>query len=84
MTEKELLESGYKKYSGTDIDVYYNKDICQHLGECVHGDGDIFEVGRIPWIKIIPGRKSELISIINKCSSGALKYKLKDSNEILP
>ena len=84
MTEKELLADGYRKYSGEDIDVYFNKDICQHLGECVHGDGDIFEVGRKPWIKIIPGRSAEIISIVNKCTSGALKYKLKDSEEVLP
>lgn len=35
MTEKELLNQGYRKYSGKAIDVYFNLDICQHSGNCM-------------------------------------------------
>ena len=32
----EMLEAkGYKKYHGEGIDIYYNKDICAHIGNCV-------------------------------------------------
>ena len=27
LTEKELIEKGYKKYTGKDIDVFYNRHV---------------------------------------------------------
>lgn len=30
--DKELLEAGYRAYTGEKIDVYFNTDICQHSG----------------------------------------------------
>lgn len=74
MEEKELLEKGYRKYIGKDIDVYYSKDICEHVGNCVRGNPDVFEVGRRPWI--IPDNASadEVARVVDTCPSGALKY----------
>ena len=28
--DKELLDAGYRAYTGEKIDVYFNTDICQH------------------------------------------------------
>ena len=33
--DKELLEAGYRAYTGEKIDVYFNTAICQHSGNCV-------------------------------------------------
>lgn len=30
--DKELLDAGYRAYTGEKIDVYFNTDICQHSG----------------------------------------------------
>ncbi|STT78801.1 Uncharacterised protein [Klebsiella pneumoniae] len=30
--DKELLEAGYRAYTGEKIDVYFNTAICQHSG----------------------------------------------------
>lgn len=35
MKEKDLLDLGYKKYEGETYDVYFNKDVCKHSGNCV-------------------------------------------------
>ena len=32
VNEEELLSQGYRKYHGDGIDIYYNKDICAHIG----------------------------------------------------
>lgn len=74
VTEEALLEQGYKKYSGEPLDIYYSQEICEHAGNCVRGNGAVFEVGRRPWI--IPNNTSaeEGIRVINTCPSGALKY----------
>lgn len=31
--DKELLEAGYRAYTGEKIDVYFNTAICQHSGK---------------------------------------------------
>lgn len=74
MREKELLETGYKKYTGEKIDVFYNKDICTHAGECVKGNGDVFEVGRRPWVMPDAAEANEVAEVIDRCPSKALQY----------
>ena len=86
MTEKTLLEKGYRKYESDPINIFYHKDICEHAGECVKGDPATFEVERRPWI--IPPKTQvdaeKTIEVIKRCPSGALKYQYKNSEEILP
>jgi uncharacterized Fe-S cluster protein YjdI len=74
VTEEELLALGYRKYRGKDMDIYYSKDICQHVGNCVRGNPEVFEVGRKPWVLVDCGEVKENIRIIDTCPSGALKY----------
>ena len=38
VTEEQLLKEGYRKYTGEGIDIFYNKDICEHIGNCVRGN----------------------------------------------
>lgn len=72
--EEQLLANGYRKYHGSDIDVYYNKDICIHSGNCVRGNPEVFEVGRRPWIIPDNGEKEQVAQVIHTCPSGALKF----------
>lgn len=78
VTEEILLEEGYKKYSGEELDIYYSKDICAHIGNCVRGNSAVFEVGRRPWIIADNTTVENNIRVINTCPSGALKYIRKD------
>lgn len=48
--DKELLQAGYRAYTGEKIDVYFNTDICQHSGNCVRGSAKLFNLKRKPWI----------------------------------
>lgn len=83
MTEKELLEKGYRKYSGTIIDIYFNLEICEHSGNCVRGNPDVFNTKRKPWIIADNASKEDVMKVIDTCPSGALKYIVKDSEEFL-
>lgn len=74
VTEETLLEQGYRKYSGESLDIYYSQEICEHAGNCVRGNGAVFEVGRKPWIIPDNASSEEGIRVINTCPSGALKY----------
>ncbi|GCF93381.1 hypothetical protein NRIC_12720 [Enterococcus florum] len=72
---RELLEQkGYKRYRGENIDIYYDKNICAHIGNCVRGNPEIFEVGRRPWIIPDNGSEKNAAFVVDTCPSGALKY----------
>ena len=74
VNEEELLSQGYRKYHGDGIDIYYNKDICAHIGNCVRGTPEIFEGGRRPWISPDNGSVENASYVVDTCPSGALKY----------
>ena len=84
MTEKDLLDKGFRSYSGDILTIYYHKDICAHVGECVKGDPDVFDVDRRPWIIPFSDHTENIVSTIKKCPTGALKYRFNNSSEILP
>ena len=50
MKEKDLLDLGYKKYEGETYDVYFNKDVCKHSGNCVKANHTVFQLKRKPWV----------------------------------
>lgn len=74
VTQEMLEEKGYKRYHGEGIDIYYSKDICAHIGNCVRGNPEIFEVGRRPWIIADNGTAENAAYVVDTCPSGALKY----------
>jgi len=77
VNEADLLAQGYRKYKGEGIDIYYNKDICAHIGNCVRGNSEIFKVGRRPWIIPDNGNVGNASHVVDTCPSGALKYVIK-------
>ncbi|WP_117023733.1 (4Fe-4S)-binding protein, partial [Klebsiella pneumoniae] len=48
--DQELLDAGYRAYTGEKIDVYFNTGICKHSGNCVRGSAALFDLKRKPWI----------------------------------
>ena len=84
MNESELLAHGYRKYTGEKVDVYFNLSVCTYSGNCVRGNNAIFDTKRKPWILADADTPEEVARVIHTCPSGALKYRLKGSEEILP
>lgn len=74
MTEEQLMQQGYRKYEGNDIDVFFALDICEHSGNCVRGNGEVFDTKRKPWIIADAASADEVASVIDTCPSGALQY----------
>lgn len=84
LTEKELLENGYRKYAGEDVDVYFNKDICIHSARCVKGSPEVFDTKRRPWVLPDNEPVEKVAKTIDTCPSGALKYMYQGESEALP
>lgn len=74
MNEQQLLDKGYRKYSGEDIDVFFNTSICAHSANCVNGNGEVFDTKRKPWIMADNASADEVARVIDTCPSGALYY----------
>lgn len=74
MQKQELLEKGYRQYTGTAIDVYFNKDVCIHSGVCVQNLKEVFDLKRKPWILADNAPAEEVAALIDRCPSGALQY----------
>lgn len=74
MSEKQLLEAGYRKYNGEKIDVFYSTELCEHAGKCVKGSIEVFNPKRKPWVIADAKPADEVARIIQTCPTNALKY----------
>ena len=64
-----------KEYTKEDIAVSWDKDKCIHAGLCAKGLSNVFKPKESPWIQPDGASKDEITEQINKCPSGALKYR---------
>jgi len=67
-----------KVYRGQDIEVSFDLDICVHIGECLRGQRQVFQLHRRPWILPDLAAADEVADVIQRCPSGALLYRRLD------
>jgi uncharacterized Fe-S cluster protein YjdI/CDGSH-type Zn-finger protein len=67
-----------KVYRGRDIEVSFDLDICVHIGECLRGQSQVFQLNRRPWILSDLAEADEVAEVVRRCPSGALLYKRLD------
>ncbi|MFN8622385.1 MAG: (4Fe-4S)-binding protein [Chloroflexota bacterium] len=73
-----------RHYASDGIEVWYDPRRCRHAGECVRGDGAVFETGRKPWIRPELGDAAHIAEVIRRCPTGALHYRIADGPEEPP
>jgi uncharacterized Fe-S cluster protein YjdI len=66
-----------KTYEGKDIDVSFDNEICEHSGECVRGLALVFDAKRRPWIDPDAATLDEVAAQVERCPSGALRFRLR-------
>lgn len=66
-----------KLYTGRLADVSFDRDVCQHAGECVRGMPEVFDVRARPWINADVAGDPEavdlLVEVVGRCPTGALR-----------
>jgi len=67
-----------KVYRGRDIEVSFDLDICIHVGECLRGQPQVFNLDRRPWTLPDMGGADEVAEVVRRCPSGALLYERLD------
>jgi uncharacterized Fe-S cluster protein YjdI len=62
-----------KTYVGTVVDVSFDNEVCEHAAECVRGLPAVFEPGRHPWILPDNATADDVIEVVGRCPTGALR-----------
>jgi len=77
----DRVEDKKESYIGNDITIIDNRSVCAHAGVCTDNLPDVFRMKQESWINPDAKKIEEIISIINKCPSGALSYSVKNTDE---
>lgn len=67
-----------KDYPGERITVSFDPEVCAHAAECVRGLPAVFDTRRRPWIDPDGATPQEVVEVVKRCPSGALRYELAD------
>lgn len=76
MDKKEII----KEYEHDDITIVWKPRKCIHAAICVSKLPEVYKPNDKPWINPENAKSKELIEQIDACPSGALSYKLKNTN----
>lgn len=64
-----------RSYNGRRITIHDNRCICSHARFCLELPA-VFQPGRRPWVDPGAAEPEEIISVIERCPSGALSYSI--------
>ena len=64
-----------KEYTNGELTVQWNPEKCVHARECVKGLPMVFCHESRPWINMQGASSDEIMTVIDRCPSGALTYK---------
>lgn len=70
-----------KVYRGHGIEVSFDLDLCVHVGECLRGDREVFQLERRPWVLPDAADPDIVAQVVERCPSGALQYRRLDGRE---
>ena len=73
-----------KRYEGQEIEVTYDATRCLHAAECVRGMPAVFDTAKRPWIAPDSGEPEALATLIRRCPTGALHYRLREGEPERP
>ncbi|MDL2213859.1 (4Fe-4S)-binding protein [Bacteroides sp. OttesenSCG-928-D19] len=63
------------EYPNGEITVLWEPALCIHAGTCIRELPAVYNPRSRPWIKVENATTEELMAQIDKCPSGALKYR---------
>jgi uncharacterized Fe-S cluster protein YjdI len=73
-----------REYKTDQIIVYWFPELCAHPSTCRKLLPKVFDSTRIPWVDLSAATPEEIISCIDQCPSGALRYTLAEGSTVNP
>ncbi|MBX7046562.1 MAG: (4Fe-4S)-binding protein [Ignavibacteria bacterium] len=71
-----------KTYSNGEITIFWKPDMCIHSAKCFHSLPEVFNPSVKPWIQPEKSTTENIMTVINRCPSGAISYKISGETEI--
>lgn len=62
-----------KTYTGEQVDVSFDPELCRHAAECVRGLPAVFDTSARPWIQPDGAPAADVVEVVARCPSGALR-----------
>lgn len=72
-----MSDNQKQRFSGSEVDIDWDKRLCIHVAECVRAKGELFVNGRDPWAAPDLVSVDEVVDVVHRCPSGALSYERK-------
>ncbi len=60
-------------YATPDVTVTFDPNLCQHIGICLRGLPDVFDIREKRWIRPERAAAADVIAQVARCPSGALQ-----------
>lgn len=67
-----------RTYEDESIRVFWDSALCIHVGVCLRDGAGVFDVGRRPWVDLGLADVETIVTAIEGCPSGALRYERLD------
>lgn len=71
----DTATGAYESYVGAALEILDNRTICAHAGHCTDGLPAVFRMNSEPWIDPDGADAERIEEIVNRCPSGALRYR---------
>lgn len=68
------MSAEIKEYTNGEITVVWQASKCQHSGNCVKNNADVFKPKEKPWIQPENSTTDKIKFAVDQCPSGALSY----------
>lgn len=73
-----------KEYKNNHVIVHWFPELCAHPGTCLRLLPEVFNLKQRPWVNVNAAEPEDIISTIDKCPSGALRYSLPEGSKVDP
>lgn len=78
MEEKKI----YREYRTDDLIIYWNAALCSHSGKCWALLPQVFSPDKRPWVCPEGAGPLEIVRTIDRCPTGALKYRRAEGSSL--
>lgn len=73
-----------KEYKNDQIIVHWFPELCSHPGICSRLLPEVFNPKQSPWVNVNAAAPEDIITTIDKCPTGALRYSLTEGSQVEP
>ena len=67
-----------REYRTGQIVVHWEPKLCIHTARCLRGLPQVFDINRLPWIKLEAASAEQIAEVVRRCPTSALRFERLD------